>query len=444
MKNRVVGYYAVLVLSRQVISVKRFAREVWRLLTFRRHVVTVFLQLDDPYSYLLSHYLQYLREYYEVELRIKLCQALRTDFMPEPAMQAEYAVRDCALLANEYAVPFLDRGNAPAVEFRRSLLDFLAEEEDQEDFADTFHQILSHYWRGDSAAAARVVERIRPNQSDTDVLVAKNQLLLRKMRHYASAMMYYGGEWYWGIDRLMHLCDRLDGLRARRDQEPMPEFASFRQVSQIKLPATVPARAQQLPPIVMYFSFRSPYSYLAMDRIGAIADAFDIKLELRPVLPMVSRGLKLPPSKRRYLVQDALREACKMGVPFGNIRDPLGVGIERCMAAFSYADSQGKARPFLHAASRAIWSGGVDVATDDGMRQVTEEAGLFWPDVVAAMAKNDWQDRVEEHMQELSEIGLWGVPVFTIDQLSIWGQDRLWLFARQIEDMCIDAEGIVV
>lgn len=415
-----------------------------RLFTFRRHVIQVFLQLDDPYSYLLSYYLRYLPAAYKVELRIYLGQALQSEFMPQPTMLANYALRDCQLLAKELGVAFLDQGDAPVVEQRRALLDFLAEEQDQEDFAATMHQALSAYWRGDEVAAERLVSGLRPDQADTNVLIAKNQLLLRKLGHYSSATMYYAGEWYWGIDRLMYLCDRLDGLRARRKGDPVPELQSLLQASRLILPATAPASAKRLPPLEMYHSFRSPYSYLALQRSFDIADAFGIVLDIRPVLPMVMRNLPVPRQKILYIIKDANREARRLGIPFGNICDPLGVGVERCIAVFFYARSQGKQREFMLSAGCAIWSEAIDVATDQGMRVVTERAGLFWPEVLAAMAKDDWRETVEGNRKDLAEAGLWGVPDFLIGDVALWGQDRGWLLARQIEDMCHDGHGILI
>jgi hypothetical protein len=118
------------ILDPRFIRCNRVFTELRRRLLFRKRVVHVFLQVDDPYSYLLSHYLEHVAtRYNNVEFRYYLCQALRGEYMPQPGMLAEYAVRDCKLLAQEFGVPFLDVGEAPAVEYRRPLLDFLADEQ---------------------------------------------------------------------------------------------------------------------------------------------------------------------------------------------------------------------------------------------------------------------------------------------------------------------------
>lgn len=433
-----------ILLDPRVQGTRRFLAEAGRQLRFKRHSLQVFLQLDDPYSYLLAHYLRILRDEYKVDVKAYLSQALQAEYMPEPAKQIEHSNRDAALLAAEIGVPFLDKGTMPVVEHRRALLNFLAEEQEQIDFLDVIGDALAAYWRGDAESVARLVGNFRSGGEDTTVLIAKNQLLLRKLGHYSSAVVFYGGEWYWGIDRFPYLLDRLERLGARETVEVVEELASLRQTMRVNLPATVPESASALPPLDYYFSFRSPYSYLSMQRTFDVANAFGIELRMRPVLPMVMRGLPVPRNKLRYIVFDANREAQRLGVPFGKPHDPVGAGVERCMAVFSYARSQGKDRVFMLAAASGIWSRAVDVSTDEGLQSVTEQSGLFWPDVQKALADDSWRAEADANRQSLTEAGLWGVPVYVFGDTALWGQDRDWLLVRAIENQCSGSDGIAV
>lgn len=445
MNRKLRSLFLNVILDTRFITFNRTVFELRRKLTLKNRIVHVFLQLDDPYSYLLTHYLEHvIQRYKQVEFKFYLCQALRGDFMPQPAMLAEYAVMDCKLLAKEFGVPFLDMGDAPVVEYRRPLLDFLADEQEDEEFPQTISKALSVFWRGDTEGAARLIGRTQGEQASTNVLVGKNQLLLRKMGHYSCATMYYAGEWYWGVDRLLYLVKRFDEQGLNRFKESVPELASLEQAMQMNLPATVPAKAESLPRLEMFHSFRSPYSYIALTRTFEIADAFGLNLDVRPVLPMVMRGLSVPESKLMYLARDSNREAKRLKVPFGKISDSVGVGAERCIAAFYYAQSEGKERDFLYTVGQAIWSKAIDVATDEGMQIVAKRAGLFWPDVQQAIEKGDWREKVEANRKALTEMGLWGVPSFRIGETALWGQDRDWLLARKIEDMCHGGEGIMI
>ena len=445
MKRKLLSLYLNVLFSRRYRSFRRFLSELKRQLTFKPHVVSVFLQIDDPYSYLLSHYLSLVASQYKnVELRYYLCQALRQEYMPAPEMLAEYAPMECKLLAREFGVPFLDKGDAPVVEHRRDLLDFLADEQGEEDFNKLFRQALSTYWRGDSEGVKRLLGRPQPSRPDTNILVTQNQQLLRKLGHYNTATMHYAGEWYWGVDRLHYLISRLDGLKLNRWPEQNAELASLEQARTLSLPAAVPGAAENLPALEMFYSFRSPYSYLALKRTFDIADAFGLKLEVRPVLPMVMRGMAVPKKKLLYIAKDACREAERLSIPFGKMCDPVGLGVERCLAAFYYAKTQGRDRDFLLAAGKAIWAEGIDVAEDEGMEHVAERSGLFWPEVKGAMTLNEWRSTVEENRNAMTEAGVWGVPSFKIGKIALWGQDRDWLLTRMIEDMCHSGDGIMV
>lgn len=445
MKTVLRSLYLTYLLDRRAVAAKRVFAEAIRILFFRKRIVSVFLQLDDPYSYLLGHYLTHvLKTYPKVEFKFYLCQGLRGDFMPEPAQLAEYALIDCKLLAREFGIPFLDKGSTPAVEFRRPLLEFLAAEQDEDDFAETLITALTHYWRGDAEAVTRVMGRTYGESAEANVLVGRNQLLLRKMGHYHCATMHYQGEWYWGVDRLRLLLDRLDAQGQNRFEAPLSELASLDQAMQMHLPATVPTKAESLPPLEVFHSFRSPYSYIALQKVFDIAGAFGLTLEVKPVLPMVERGMKVPKSKILYIVKDANRVAMDNGIPFGKIADSKGVGAERCIAGFYYAKTQNRERDFLLEAGKAIFAEAIDVATDEGMQIVAERSGLFWPELQEALQDEAWRDQAKVNSEELSEVGLWGVPTLKIGKQAFWGQDRDWLAARMIEDLCHGGEGIII
>ncbi len=432
-----------LIFSPRVIRTKRWLTEKRRQLGGQRHVVSVFLQLDDPYSYILSHYLPSLAASYDIELRLFLSEALGDEYQPAPEMLAEYAVSDCGRLAMELGIPFLDKGNLPPTEHRIGMTNALAVAAGGESFADDLCRALAIFWRGHGSAAANMSHAPDSKHLSNEV-IASSQELLRQYGHYSSAMLHYAGEWYWGVDRLDYLLARLDALGVATSQSPDPKLTSIRQTMKATLPVKPPTAARDLPPIEYFHSFRSPYSYLALQRTYAIADAFGIELKLRPVLPMVMRGMKVPRAKLLYILKDAEREARRRNIPFGKFSDPSGSGTERCLAVFHYAESEHRARDFLQNAGNAVWAEAVDVATDKGMRKVTGRSGLFWPGVKAAMQGDEWRAEIEANRESMMNSGLWGVPTIRMGDFAVWGQDRDWLLIRHIEELCDTGDGILV
>jgi 2-hydroxychromene-2-carboxylate isomerase len=174
-----------------------------------------------------------------------------------------------------------------------------------------------------------------------------------------------------------------------------------------------------------FFSFRSPYSYLAGPRAFALPERFDIELAFRGVIPMVMRGQSVPREKGLHTLRDVAREARRLGMDFGRIHDPLGPGAIRCLIVSEHALDVRREREFVLAASRAIWGEAVDVAADEGLRAVCERAGLSWEDSRRALEDPAMMARVEANTQALADLGHWGVPVFVLRGELFWGQDRI-------------------
>jgi 2-hydroxychromene-2-carboxylate isomerase len=70
---------------------------------------------------------------------------------------------------------------------------------------------------------------------------------------------------------------------------------------------------------------------------------------------------------------------------------------------------------------------------------VVEQAGLDWKDAQAHLGDPAWEAELEQNRLAMYDAGLWGVPSFRLlddkgkQLLALWGQDRLWLFAREIQ-----------
>ncbi len=179
------------------------------------------------------------------------------------------------------------------------------------------------------------------------------------------------------------------------------------------------------PKLEFYFSFRSPYSYLAAPRAFDLARRYDIDFQFMGIRPMVTRGVPLPLSKKLFILKDACREAKRLGMPFGKIYDPLGQGALRCLYIAEYARGQGREADFVLMASRGIWAEGLDMTNDDNLRKMCRAVGLPWYHCKDAIENVDYHERVESNNAQLSELGHWGVPTCHVDGEIFWGQDRI-------------------
>ena len=189
--------------------------------------------------------------------------------------------------------------------------------------------------------------------------------------------------------------------------------------------------------IEFFFSFRSPYSYLAAPRAFQLPENYEVDIRFRGVMPMAMRGQSVPSQKRIHTMFDTKREANRLGMPFGPVFDPIGDGAVRCLRVSELAVGQQLEKQFVLAVCLAIWAEGVDVSSDEGLRPICIAAGLDWHACLQAISDPLIEARVEKNVEDLLELGQWGVPVFRFRDQLLWGQDR-------IEDLerLLDAAGL--
>src|SRR5258708_20485563 len=126
----------------------------------------------------------------------------------------------------------------------------------------------------------------------------------------------------------------------------------------------------------LFYSFRSPYSYLALSKTLKLVADHDGSVNLRPVYPVAVRvpGFfkRTDPRFARYVALDSSRVAKHENIPFRFPRpDPivqdmttLDVAehqpyIHRLTRLGAAAQLEGRPRAFVDAISRVLWDGTV-------------------------------------------------------------------------------------
>lgn len=197
--------------------------------------------------------------------------------------------------------------------------------------------------------------------------------------------------------------------------------------------------------VEVFWSFRSPYSYLATPRIAEMAARYDLDLKIRPVYPLAVRvdGFfeRQDPRWPMYVVRDVFREAQRLGMTFGPPRpDPIVMNmatreiakeqpyIRRLTHLGQLAAEQGRGIPFICEVSRTIW-GGETPGWDQGdhLAKAAERAGLDLAQLDSqALAE---AERIEAAIQashaRMDQVGHWGVPTFVFENEPFFGQDRI-------------------
>lgn len=194
-----------------------------------------------------------------------------------------------------------------------------------------------------------------------------------------------------------------------------------------------------------YFSFRSPYSYLAAPLVEKLIARYDIAPRMRFVFPIAVRipGFfkQVNPLWPPYLLRDTFRISQMHDIPYRWPRpDPIvmdyAAGDVAAEQPYIYrvtrmgiaAEHAGKGFAFARKASHAIWSGEVDNWHEgDHLTRAAEAAGLdarATEDIAATQAA-DLDAEIARNEADQKNAGHWGVPLFVFQDEPFFGQDRL-------------------
>ena len=190
---------------------------------------------------------------------------------------------------------------------------------------------------------------------------------------------------------------------------------------------------ENLPKIEYYFSVISPYTYLAGERLSAIAARHAAEIVYRPVdiVALFGRTGGVVPkerhiSRRDYRLQELTRQARKNGVPI-NLQ-PAHWPTNQAPASYAFIAAKnnggGQLDKLVQAFTRACWAEERNIADDAVIRDCLTDAG-FDPD----LANGGLLQGAEEYAANLEaavDAGVFGAPFYIVDgDQRFWGQDRL-------------------
>lgn len=194
----------------------------------------------------------------------------------------------------------------------------------------------------------------------------------------------------------------------------------------------------------VFWSFRSPYSYIVVPKLIELESQWDAVVNVRPVLPIAVRQpdffANADPLWTTYLMRDCVRSAEFTGMPLRWPRpDPVVMDfatrtypkeqphIHRLTRLGVLAAERGKGLPVLRAVSHLIWSGETDAWHEgDHLARAFAEAGcdLAEMDAVQAAEADRLDEVIKQNEADQRAGGHYGVPLMVYDGEPFFGQDR--------------------
>lgn len=246
-----------------------------------------------------------------------------------------------------------------------------------------------------------------------------NEQLLHQLGNYRGGTVFAHGAWYFGVDRLALIERGYEALGL--GEEP-----------------TLTPRPQALPKLnpstlYFYFSFRSPFSYIALPRVLTLAATHNLPLETVAVFTPENERRPAPLRMQLSLLLDAARQGREAQIQFGRV-NALSRHNHEALAAVFYglANDPERQRRYLHAAMRAIWSRGVDFEQPNAWDRIRSEAKLNTDELARFIDDRSWLPDARSHGEFLQTNGYLDVPAFRIGSTLYWGYDRLTQLEHQL------------
>lgn len=411
-------------------------RHEWlRQLRKRPHRVVVWLQTSDPYSYILVQALPRLTEHFAVELSFRILP------YHEPDHTFSHHLRDAWYLAQFHQLSFQDF-QAPTEDncllASQLLLGNLGLP--GADFLTLAKQVFQCLWEHQYHKLATLALRFPLLPATT----AHQKMEKAGKRFSASdqqrpAQLQYQGEWYWCLDDIDDLADALSAAGVNRCHH---RFAISSEqgyldndylITDWEQLATIRAQKYALD---YYFSFNDPLSYLCLPSTLALAEHYQLRLTLKPVLTDPVDDPVFDPGWYARL-QRLTRLAQRHDIDFGKICLASEAGLQACLALMASAAKQGRLPEMTLALLRAIWADGLDVGYIPHLKQIIAEADCTVADLKKLIKSHEWLPQSEQYTVEWSHLDVPGLPGFYLQgerRIAFSGAHRLWAVEMAIVD----------
>lgn len=192
--------------------------------------------------------------------------------------------------------------------------------------------------------------------------------------------------------------------------------------------------------IKLYYDFKSPFTYLAMEPAFRLEQTHRVRLRFIPLELAVRQAYggeleqRAPRDwdKVRYLYMDVRRFANERGII---IRGPQKIFDSRlALMSGLYADRHGRFRPYAERVFERFFKRELNLEDFDALAAVMVEVGL---DAAAfrRYADSDGPGDLRAAAAEAERDSVFGVPTFNLAGELFWGNDRVEWLEKKLDRM---------
>ncbi len=193
--------------------------------------------------------------------------------------------------------------------------------------------------------------------------------------------------------------------------------------------------------IEIFYSFQSPYSYLALEGIYDLEKSYDIELLWQPYSAKASGQTVAPapinPDKLSYLLEDTKRFAEENNIPYTlpdswpeEEYDPV-----RATRGALVASDLGVLMEYNFKVFHKWWGLGENPNSDEFMSELCDELDIDIGEFLSKVSNSDTRERVKGVYRRGRKLGVFDTPTFIIDKERIVGLNSLPYLASRLEKM---------
>ncbi|MEU3465598.1 DsbA family protein [Streptomyces sp. NPDC006733] len=196
----------------------------------------------------------------------------------------------------------------------------------------------------------------------------------------------------------------------------------------------------------LYFSLRSPFSWMAVRQLEERLPNAQELIEYVPfsepdehsAKALAAQGgefhyVAMSKAKHLYILNDTKRLAAKFGY---DMKWPIDKGDEWWdlpHLAWFKARELGVHKEYYEAVMAARWERGENICDPGLLRRICDEAGLPGDTLVGAPEEAHIRELGTQALMQIYEDDIFGVPYFKVGRHRFWGRDRLEDFLVALE-----------
>ena len=199
--------------------------------------------------------------------------------------------------------------------------------------------------------------------------------------------------------------------------------------------------------IEVFYSFQSPYSYLALEQIYAVESDFDVDLLWQPFSAKAAGQLITPspiiPEKLSYLFEDTKRYAEDLSLP---LKFPEGwpeteFDPGRATRGAIVAGDMGVLMEYNIKVFNKWWGVGENPNDEAFTTQLCEDLDIDLGEFLSKVSSSDTRERVKGIYKRGKKFDVFDTPTFVIDKERFVGIDKIPFLRQRLKKMNLERPG---